>query len=70
LFLAAPEGWRGGDLRVRITETDGSVYTKYVEKVARNKAQDFSAQTASMKIHPEEKDLSSFQMIVPAFNMP
>jgi hypothetical protein len=70
LFLVAPEQWSGGNIRIRITETDGSVYTKYVEVAAPNKAHDFSAQTASMKIHPEEKDLSGFQRVVPVFNMP
>jgi len=70
LFLGHPKGDFSERLRVRIAETDGSVYVKALEYPKPLAGQGYSAQTASMKIKPEEKNLSGFRMVFSPENMP
>ena len=71
LFIGYPEGMNINGLRIRILEADGTDYTKNVgdtEKVLSGEV--VSVQTASMTVHPEDRDLSAYHVVDQEWSMP
>ena len=64
MLLGYPKGDFTERLRIRVAEADQSEYTKAITLPDGQTTPGFSAQTASVEIEPEEKDLSTFRKVI------